>query len=341
MTALMAEMFSPEDAGIPTLRQLDRPDARPVPPGLQIPASRGPVSQSVVDFVTGGGATFLPVDASTGVAGDHHDDDLQAALWFLNLLQVATFEGVDPHRASSLRIRTLHWYLEQAFEDQLRRHVPVRRVADLAAHLDALIARSGPDLPAADAQLERRRLLAKAPYLGWEADPHTLALARVEAPLKPLLVDIQSGEYGMGHADTHAVIYRRCLAALDVDLADAVASAPACALAFANAAWLFGRERRMRGAAVGQLALLELDSVQPCQRAMARWDAAGLPEDARRWYDIHALADVEHAAVVRDHLVPTVEHETPWLVADAAWGAEVTWMLQDCVARAVVDAADH
>ena len=341
MTALMAETFTPEDAGFPTLRHLDRPDAPPAAPGFRIPAARGPVSQSVVDFVTGGGGTILPVDASTGVAGDHHDADLQAALWFLNLLQVATFEGVDPHRAASLRIRTLHWYLEQAFEDQLRRHVPVRPVADLAAHLDGLIARPGPELPAAAAELERRRLLAKAPYLLWEADPHTLALARVEAPLKPLLVDIQSGEYGLGHADTHAVIYRRCLEVLDVELHDAVATAPACALAFANAAWLFGRDRRMRGAAVGQLALLELDSVEPCRCAKDRWDTAGLPADARRWYDVHALADVEHAAVVREQLVPTLEQETPWLVADAAWGAEVTWILQDAVARAVVDAADR
>lgn len=325
MTVLVEEIpsavrFSPE-SGLP-----------------ELPAARGPVSQSIVDFVTGGGAEM--VDASSGVAGQPHDDDFHAALWTLNVLQVADFRGVEPDRVASLRMRTLHWYLEQTLEGQLRRLVADRPVCDLLSHLHGLIDRPGVT-QGSSSQAVRRRFLAKAPYLGWEADPHTLALARIEAPLKPSLVDIQSGEYGLGHASTHAEIYRRCLGELDISLTEAVSSAPACSLAFANAAWLFGRDRRMRGAAVGQLCLLELDSVEPCLREKDCWDAAELPADARRWYDIHALADVEHAKVITEQLVPTLEQQTPWLVADAAWGAEVTWVLQDCVARACSDGAAH
>ena len=89
------------------------------------------------------------------------------------------------------------------------------------------------------------------------------------------------------------------------------------------------------------LCLLELDSVEPCLREKDCWDAAELPAGARRWYDIHALADVEHAKVIGEQIVPVMEQQTPWLVADAAWGAEVTWVLQDCVARACSDGAAH
>lgn len=312
---------------------------RPPTPSLStLPEPRGPVSQSVVDFVTGGGCEV--VDASSGVAGQPHDGDFHAALWTLNVLQVAGFEGVDPDRVASLRMRTLHWYLEQTFESQLRRLVPERPVTDLLTHLHDLIARPG-TTRGSSPQAVRRRFLAKAPYLGWEADPHTLALARIEGPLKPSLVDIQSGEYGLGHASTHAEIYSGCLAELGTTVTDAVSAAPACSLAFANAAWLFGRDRRMRGAAVGQLCLLELDSVDPCLREKDCWDAAELPAAARRWYDVHAMADVEHAEVITEQLVPTLEQQTPWLVSDAAWGAEVTWHLQDCVARACSDGAAH
>lgn len=310
---------------------------RPPTPSLStLPEPRGPVSQSVVDFVTGGGCEV--VDASSGVAGQPHDGDFHAALWTLNVLQVAGFEGVDPDRVASLRMRTLHWYLEQTFESQLRRLVPERPVTDLLTHLHDLIARPG-TTRGSSPQAVRRRFLAKAPYLGWEADPHTLALARVEAPLKAPLVDIQSGEYGLGHAQTHAQVYRSCLVALGLDVIEAVDQAPAAALAFANAAWLFGRHRHLRGAAVGQLSLLELDSVRPCQQAKGAWDVAGLPASGRRWYDIHALADVEHAAVITEQVVPTLESATPWLLADAAWGAEVTWVLQDRLAQRCDEAA--
>ncbi len=321
------------------VEEVPSPLAPPAAPSLPVlPPARGPLSESVVDFVTGGGGEL--VDASSGVAGQPHDDDFHAALWMLNVLQVADFVGVEPDRVASLRMRTLHWYLEQTFESQLRRLVAERPVPDLLAHLQELIARPG-STRGSSPQAVRRRFLAKAPYGGWEADPHTLALARIEDPIKPALVDIQAGEYGMGHASTHAEIYRGCLEVMGTDITEAVAAAPACSLAFANSTWLFGRDRRMRGAAVGQLCLLELDSVGPCVREKGCWDAAELPAAARRWYDIHALADVEHAEVISTQIVPTLEQRTPWLVADAAWGAEVTWVLQDCVARACSDGAAH
>lgn len=309
-----------------------RPGPRRTPADL-LPAARGALSESIIEFLTGRSRRLWPTRLTATIDAHPDDDDVQLALWLLNVVQVAPFDGVDPERVRSLPIRTLHWELEQAFESQLRRLAPTAVPTDLLAHLRDLIerpTRAGATTP----ESVRCRFLAKAPYLAWEADPHTLALARVEAPLKAPLVGIQAGEYGLGHAATHAQIYRGCLDALGVTVTDALDDAPATAYADANAAWLFGRNHHLRGASVGQLCLLELDSVEPCRRAQTAWDAAGLPAEGRRWYDIHALADVEHAAVVAEQLVPALEADTPWLLADAAWGAEVTWVLQERTARA-------
>ncbi len=70
--------------------------------------------------------------------------------------------------------------------------------------------------------------------------------------------------------------------------------------------------------------MLEMDSVEPCSGAVRDWDRFGLPAAARRWYDVHVLADEEHDGVVRNELIPALEHHTPGLVTAAAWGAAVT-----------------
>ncbi len=315
------------------------PDVRPSAPRL--PDAVGPLSARVANLLAGGSAVRSIASIPDAGSGHPHDHDAQLALWMLNISAVSDFAGVEADRIDSLPARTLHWQLEGSLAAHLHELVPRRGNVALGEHLDRLIDRPGILASELDAAAVQASFVAKAPYLGWEADPHTMALSRVEQELKPHLAEIQAGEYGVGHAKTHAQIYRGCLAALDVDLIDAVAGAPACSLAFANAAWLFGGHRHLRGASVGQLCLLELDSVEPCRRQQAAWDAAGLPEAPRRWYDVHALADVEHAEIIAERMVPTIQEQTPWLVADAAWGAEVTWMLQTCVAQACQRGTGH
>lgn len=313
-------------------------DARPSTLGTsELPSPRGPLSESVLEYVTGRSARLW---AQRGDA-QLDDADAQLALWLLNCLEVAVDWPVDVDRTRALALRLLHGNLERSFEDELLRAVPaVAADLDLLDHLDGLLRSPAVDTAATATELGaaavRDAFVAKAPYLGFEADPHTLALARLEAPLKPVVAEIQSGEYGVGHAQTHAQIFRRCLTALGISYIDAVDAAPTASFAFANLAWLFGREVRWRGASIGQLCLLELDSVEPCRAQAAAWDTAGLPADARRWYDVHVLADAEHEQIVRRRLVPLVQEATPWLVADAAFGADATWMLQQRVATELV-----
>jgi hypothetical protein len=252
----------------------------------------------------------------------------------LNIVRAGPVAGVDAHRASSLRTQNLRWYLERSLEDRLRSLVAQPESSSLAAVVDEL--RRSARSPSPTAAVAVDRFATKAPYLGWEADPHTLALASLELPLKGPVAAIQSGEYGVGHGDAHATIYRSCLDALGFDLDDALDRSPAEAFAFANAAWLFGADPRLRGAAVGQLCMLEMDSVAPCAAAIEEWDRLGLPVAGRRWYDVHVLADEEHDRVVREQLIPTLEQRTPGLVDDATWGAAVTQALLGLLDAAVL-----
>lgn len=304
----------------------------------RLPSPRGPLSESVLEYVSGRSARLwaqrgdVPLD----------DTDGQLALWLLNCLDVAVDWDVVPDRTRALPLRLLHLHLTRSFEEEVQRLVPaVDDVVALGPHLDELLRSPAIDVAATACEMGPEAVqdafVAKAPYLGFEADPHTLALARLEAPVQALVAELQAGEYGMGHDQTHAQIYRSCLTALGLTYADAIEAAPTASLAFANLAWLFGREVRWRGAAVGQLCLLELDSVGPCRRQAEAWDEHGLPDAARRWYDVHVGADQEHEELVRRQLVPVLQTRTPWLVSDAAFGADATWSLQQRVSSELVE----
>lgn len=293
----------------------------------RLPEARGALSASVLDQLCGGATAPVPGDVSIGL----ENDDAQLALWLFNVVRVADFDRV--HRAEvDGATSPLEAALTERFAQELRGLVPIDASAaptDLAAFLDELRARPSVEsrgAPARDDVLAA--FAAKAPYLGWEADPHTLLLAVVEPELKQPLATIQAGEYGVGHGQPHARIYRECLAAVGLTVIDAVDGASGPDLALANSAWLFARHRRLRGASLGQLCFLEVDSVEPCRERASAWDEVGLPAEGRRWYDVHVLADAEHQDIVRHELVPRIEERTPWLVADVAFGAEVTWLLQ-------------
>lgn len=230
----------------------------PSPEVLPLPAARGPVSQSVIDLLVGRAADVVPIDVSTGPSGHVHDADLHTALWILNAAQVVALDGIDPDRASSLRARTLHWYLEQAVHEQLRREVPQPTPAQLRRP-----AESAPSIPGVPG---RARALAAL-------------LSSIEAPLQPLVAAVLRAAQAEGGM------------AVPVDV-------PACALARTNAMWLFARDRRLRGAALGVL----------CLGSNA---------------DLPATAD----------LVRALERCTSWLVADAAWGLALDAALAGCSVR--------
>ncbi|MFP5321117.1 MAG: hypothetical protein ACLGIC_04635 [Acidimicrobiia bacterium] len=126
--------------------------------------------------------------------------------------------------------------------------------------------------------------------------------ARVPAPLAPAARTPGAHALLVSRVEPalQPVVARVALAAAacpPVEAARAGADVPACQLAVANVGWLVARERRLRGAAIGHLCASEL--------------AAGRPAGV-------------------DELLRAVERSAPWLVADVAWGAEVTRDLADC-----------
>lgn len=299
---------------------------------LPLPSPRGPFTDHVLGHLTG----IVPDLPAAPEEVGHDDADLQQALWLLNVVQVGDHPAFVPAAVSSIATRTLHWQMEQLFERTVRGSTGPARTDDLGACLDQILDRPTVDAVSAASSIGpgavRDLLVAKAPYLGFEADPHTLTLAALEPALQHVVAEIQAGEYGVGFDRTHAQIYRGCLDALGMTYADAIEAAPTASFADANLTWLFARDRRWRGASVGQLCLFELDSVKPCRRYVEAWNEACLPEGGRRWYDVHVMADAEHEEIIRTRLIATIERETPWLVDDAAFGAEASWISQQRVA---------
>lgn len=303
---------------------------------LPLPSPRGPLTDHLLGHLTGVVPDLPPAPDEVGL----DDADAQQALWLLNVAQVGDHPAVVPGAVRSLATRTLHWHLEARFEQAVLGAVGAVQTADLQRHLDDLLTRTSIDVvssaTAVGGGAVQEVFLAKAPYLGFEADPHTMALAALEPAVQHVMAEIQAGEYGVGFNSTHSEIYRNCLDLLGVTYGDAVDAAPVASFVDANLAWLFGRDRRWRGASAGQLCYLELDSVGPCSRHVAAWKAAGLPEAGRRWYDVHVMADAEHEDIVRHRLVPAIEQHTPWLRDDAAFGAEATWFMQQRVALELI-----
>jgi len=237
------------------------PVASPPTPAIRrLPEPRGPISASAIDFLAGRRADALPVDASTGPIGRPHDEDVQLTLWLLNAAATSDLAGVTPARAASLRVRTLQWYLEQGVEEQLRRHVRPVLPLDVRGHLRSLPI--GP-LPS----------VARVP------GAHALLVSRVEPALQPVVARVALSS------------------AVPPPVEAAGADAPTCAIAVANAGWLFARDRRLRGAALGHLCATEL--------------AAGRPEHV-------------------EELVLDIERAAPWLLGDVAWGADVVAALAGC-----------
>ena len=74
---------------------------------------------------------------------------------------------------------------------------------------------------------------------------------------------------------------------------------PGSALAISNVISMFGLNRRWRGALVGHLAVVEMTSVVPMGRYSRALERMGASVHARRFFDVHVLADAEHELLAR------------------------------------------
>ena len=182
--------------------------------------------------------------------------------------------------------------------------------------------------------------MQRSAYKLKEADSHTFGLPHIRSEAKQQLAEIQAGEYGVdapGRA-MHVELFAATMRVLGPDdrrhaYLDVLA---ASALAISNLATMFGINRRWRGALVGHLAVFEMTSAEPAGRYARGLERLGVPAQARRFYDVHVLADAEHAVLARQ-MVLALARDEPHLAGDIVFGAQCVVATERRFATALLD----
>jgi hypothetical protein len=317
------------------------------PPRVALPRSRGPLSRAVLDAL--GSEPGTPIAFPAIGPDDVLDDgDAQLALTCCYELTYSGFGEVDDrweHDPELVRVRA---ELEAAFERSLVAALGSEPTepAHVADALRGLAAGDGPSLSgwvAEHATLDQVRefCIHRSQYQLKEADPHTWAIPRLRGAAKAAYVTIQYDEYGSGRtADMHAELFAETMRALGLDDRPGayLDRLPAATLATGNLVTMFGLHRRWRGAAVGHLALFEMTSVGPMQRYSDALARLGLPESARRFYDVHVVADAVHERIALDDMVADFVVQEPDLAPDVVFGARALTLVESRVAAELLHA---
>lgn len=305
--------------------------------------ARGPLSQWVVDRLAGGSVTGSPAPRTE----DPFSDDLHLALYLCYEPHFGPLPGgvgVDEWDPEVIRFRrTLETTFVLGLREAIGTHLDSR---DLRESIPSIIdADEGPSLSTyiehhgTLAQM-REAALHRSPYQLKEGDAHTLGIPHLRGRAKQLLVEIQSGEYGADGVDRemHSTLFARTMRTLGLDdtpnaYLDVL---PASAFMVSNLVSMFGLDRRWRGALVGHLAVFEMTSVVPMGRYSRGLERVGAPAEARRFYDVHVLADAEHERLALDLACEFAAAE-PDLVDDVLFGARAVLAVEERFAGALLD----
>jgi hypothetical protein len=307
---------------------------------MRLPAARGPITATLFDRLSGPPADAAPPPMAPGGPA-LADDDLQLALFACYELHYRGFDDVDDRwewQPSLLAIRAL---LERRLEDALARvvsrpaAVPPGKVrgalAGLAAEEEADPSLSAYLLREADLGQFREFVVHRSIYHLKEADPHTWAIPRLHGGPKAALVEIQADEYGGGRPERmHAELFRATMAGLGLDESYGayLGRVPAITLAISNTMSLFGLHRRLRGAAAGHLAALELTSSLPNRRYATALRRLGGGPAVTRFYEEHVQADAVHEQIAAHDLCAGLAAQEPSLSGDILYGAACALALE-------------
>jgi hypothetical protein len=191
-----------------------------------------------------------------------------------------------------------------------------------------------------------------------EADPQAWVIPRLHGPAKAALVAVEHDEYGGGRPERmHSRLFAAMMTELGLDASygaylDVV---PAISLAEVNLMSLCGLHRKLRGALVGQFAVVELTSSPGSQRLSYAMRRLGCSTAATEFYDEHIEADAVHEQLIRTGVLAPLLATEPELASDIVFGmraaallAERTehhllsrWRLQRSSLRVPVEAGAH
>lgn len=318
---------------------------------MRLPRPRGPLSDTLTAALTGP-PRDLPAWEDLRIAPGKDpctDEDLQLSLHICYELHYRGFDGVDERWEWQPSLLALRQEAEARFEAGLRRLVRVRRQPaphEVPKALTALVeADESPSLSGfltgrATIEQFREFVMHRSIYHLREADPHTWAIPRLSGGPKAALVEIQADEYGGGRVDRmHAELFRVTMRELDLDdtYGAYLDEVPAITLATNNLMSLFGLHRRLRGAAIGHLAVFEMTSSLPNRRYGNGLRRLGGNADATRFYDEHVEADAVHEQIAAHDLCGGFCAQQPEQGGTVLFGAAAALDLDGRFAAHVLD----
>jgi hypothetical protein len=317
-----------------------RPDRQPPSTHLAQttvrPRHRGPWSRLAFELLDTVGYQERPTSIGRADLPDPpdqplRDDDFQLALYLCNELHFRGVAGVADEAEWDPGVHGLRRTLEFVFEEEIRQHVPHEQIDPLAVpdalrELDAASTFPVARFLERDATLEQFRefVAHRSIYHLKEADPHTFALPRLAGAAKTAFAGIQADEYGGGRPwRMHSALFAGMMIHLGLDQAYGayLDHVPGTTLATVNLMSLFGLHRRLRGAAVGHLALFELGSSVPNRMYGNGLRRLGFSVEATDFFDEHVEADAAHAMIATYDLAGRLATDEPDLAADIVFGA--------------------
>ncbi|MFB9376792.1 iron-containing redox enzyme family protein [Kineococcus gynurae] len=318
------------------------------PVGPARPADRGPISAAVLAYLREpdpDALRRLGVDDLADAGTDPFGEDLHLALYVAYELHYRGFADVPADLEWDPELIRLRRDLEEIFLAGLRARVPGG--ADVDAALAALLQESGEEgishhlARRASIEQFREYVALRSIYHLKEADPQAWVIPRLEGAAKAALVTVEHDEYGAGRPERmHAHLFAEMMRELGLDAGYGahLDRAPGAVLAEVNLMSLCGLRRSLRGALVGQFAVVELTSSPGSARLVRAAERLGCGPASVEFYAEHVEADAVHEQLVRHALIAPLVRAEPALAADVVFGVQAATVLDADVGAAVLDA---
>lgn len=305
-----------------------------------LPAARGPVSGAVLALLRGDSGRVPD-------SFDPYGEDAQLALYCCYETHYRGFAGVDDDLEWHPELLAVRRRIEDAFLAALWSEV--QPGTDVDAEVSALLVE--PVGPGAETGVShhlhrqgerwqlREYVAHRSLYHLKEADPQAWVIPRLAGAAKAGVVSVEHDEYGGGRPGRmHERLFAEMMDELGLDARYGayLDHAPASTLAEVNFMSLCGLRRGLRGALIGQFALVELTSPPGSDRIARGMRRLGLGPGATAFYDEHVVADAVHEQIIRSGvLAPLLEGE-PHLAADVVFGIRAAGLLGDRFAGQVL-----